>query len=341
MAASKTNIDIPIVKDALRAFDDLNGPQPGFRPAHAKGILLSGIFTPSAAARTLTKAPHIQRASTPVTVRFSVGSGIPSIADNDPNASPRGCAIRFHLAEHSHTDIVAHSVNAFPARTAEEVVEFLRAVHATGPGASHPTPIESFLGTHPAALEFVQAPKPYPVSFAVETFYAISAYRFTSAGGKAQYGRYRIHPAATGEYLDDTAAARQAPNFLFDEIRQRLANGPATMKISLQLAADGDTVDDSTVHWPSDRPVVEFGVVELEAVAPDHDAEQRHIIFDPIPRVDGIDPSADPLLEARAAVYLASGRRRRAEGTGYPPAELLGEPRESCVADSQYAKQEA
>jgi catalase len=27
--------------------------------------------------------------------------------------------------------------------------------------------------------------------------------------------------------------------------------------------------------------------------------------------VDGIEPSADPLLELRAAVYLISGRRRR------------------------------
>jgi catalase len=36
------------------------------------------------------------------------------------------------------------------------------------------------------------------------------------------------------------------------------------------------------------------------------------IIFGPIPRVDGIDPSADPLLELRAAIYLLSGRRRRA-----------------------------
>jgi catalase len=35
------------------------------------------------------------------------------------------------------------------------------------------------------------------------------------------------------------------------------------------------------------------------------------MIFDPIPRVDGIDPSDDPLLELRAAIYLLSGRRRR------------------------------
>jgi catalase len=39
--------------------------------------------------------------------------------------------------------------------------------------------------------------------------------------------------------------------------------------------------------------------------------EQKQVIFDPIPRLAGIEPSVDPLLELRAAVYLISGRKRR------------------------------
>jgi len=38
----------------------------------------------------------------------------------------------------------------------------------------------------------------------------------------------------------------------------------------------------------------------------------RRIIFDPLPRVDGIDSSGDPLTEVRSDIYLLSGRRRRA-----------------------------
>jgi catalase len=49
----------------------------------------------------------------------------------------------------------------------------------------------------------------------------------------------------------------------------------------------------------------------LTEKASDDAKQQKHIIFDPIPRVDGIEPSDDPLLELRAAVYLLSGRRRR------------------------------
>jgi catalase len=50
----------------------------------------------------------------------------------------------------------------------------------------------------------------------------------------------------------------------------------------------------------------------LTEILPDNPAQQQHIIFDPIPRVDGIEPSGDPLLELRAAIYLLSGRERRA-----------------------------
>jgi catalase len=70
-------------------------------------------------------------------------------------------------------------------------------------------------------------------------------------------------------------------------------------------------VDNATIHWPEDREQLEVGTLELTDPVPDNAAEQKHIIFDPIPRVDGIDPSDDPLLELRAAIYLLSGRRRR------------------------------
>ena len=145
-----------------------------------------------------------------MTVRFSNFAGIPTVPDNDPQgAGPRGFAVRFHLAEHVHTDIVAHSVDNFPARTAEGFLEFLNALIATDPAGPHPNAIEQFLGAHPAALTFVQTPKPIPTSFAKELFFAVSAFKFTNADGVSRYGRYRVLPAAGNEYLDDAAAAAQ------------------------------------------------------------------------------------------------------------------------------------
>jgi len=313
MSPTKTLPDQKIAEEVLQAFRDLQGAHPSFRPAHAKGILLAGRFTPSPQAASLTRAPHVRNASTPVTVRFSDTTGIPTIPDTDPNASPRGMAIRFHLAEHVHTDIIAHSVNDFPAHTVEEFIELLHAIRASGPDVAHPTPIDVFLGTHPAALRYVQTPKPVPVSFFKESYYALNALRFVNGDGAARFGRFRIHPAGSNQYLDPAAVAQQTPNFLFDGISTTLEKGAVNMRIAVQVAADGDIVDDATAQWPADRPEVDFGTLELGSVLPNQGPEQQRIIFDPIPRVDGIEASDDPLLEPRAQVYLVSGRRRRAE----------------------------
>jgi catalase len=160
----------------------------------------------------------------------------------------------------------------------------------------------------------VQAPKPIPTSFARESFFAVSAFKFTNADGTFRYGRYRVLPAAGNEYLDEARAAAQTSNFLFDEIEERAAKGPVKFRIAVQLAKDGDTTDDATVHWPEDRPQLSFGEISLTGITPNNAGEQQNIIFDPIPRVDGIEASADPLFEPRANVYLMSGRRRRAAG---------------------------
>jgi len=302
---------IQLGNDLIEQFDTLFGRHPGFRPTHAKGVLLTGSFTPSSDAASLTRAPHITRASTPVTARFSDSTGIPVIPDNDANANPHGLAIRFHLADHVHTDIISHSTDGFPTRTGQEFLEFLRAVAATDPSKPSPTPVEIFLGTHPAALAYVKTPKPSPVSFAKEAYFGVTAFRFINQKGEVRYGRYRISPAAGVEHLDEAAARGKEANYLFDELARRVAAGPIRFDIHVQVANEGDIVDDATIHWPEDRKLIRFGSIALTARAADDEQQQKRIIFDPIPRVDGIEPSADPLLELRAAIYLLSGRRRR------------------------------
>jgi catalase len=297
--------------DILKQFETLFGSHPGFRPAHAKGALLEGTFTPAPEAGYLTTAPHIARESTPVTVRFSDSTGLPQIPDNNPNASPHGMGTRFHLAEHVHTDIIAHSTDGFPVRTGEEFLEFLRAVAASDPSKPSPSPVEVFLGSHPKALAYVQTPKPAPSSFARESYFGVTAMRFTNKDGLTRFGRYRIVPEAGIDHLSDSEAAARGANFLFDELAQRIASGPIAFRVLVQLADGEDVVDDATVHWPEERTVSDFGRIVLTSLVSDDAAAQKQIIFDPIPRVEGVDPSEDPLLELRAAVYLISGRKRR------------------------------
>lgn len=303
-----------LAADLLDVLDRLSGGiHPGFRPAHAKGTMYSGTFTPSPSASTLTRAPHASSASTPVTVRFSASAGIPTVADNDPkSSSPQGMAIRFHLDDHVHTDIVAHSHNGFPVRTGEEFLEFLRAVAASGPDASPPPPIVAFLATHPAAKLFVETPKPIPASFAKQAYFAINAFTFTNAAGQTQLGRFRVWPEAGVEHLTSEVAAAKPTDFLAAEMSERLAKGPVTFRVVVQLAEPGDVGNNATAIWPDSRKEMDFGTLSIQERVDELAPERRKIIYDPVPRVDGIDPAGDPLIEVRSDIYLLSGRRRRA-----------------------------
>ncbi|KAJ7677505.1 catalase related subgroup domain-containing protein [Mycena rosella] len=295
---------ITLSEEIIAQFDAIFGLHPGFRPAHARGAMLTGSFEPTSEAAALSSALHFKQVSTPITVRFSSSTGIPLVPDNDPNANPRGFGLRFNLAEHVHTDIVGHSAPAFPTRTGAEFLGFLRAL-AGGT-------IADFLGSHPAALAFVQTPKPFPTSFAREGYFALHAFKFTNSEGVTRFGRYTIIPDAGLEHLDEAAVKSKSESYLFDELSERVSQGPITFHLLCQIANDGDVTDDVTVHWPKDRATVNLGKLTLTNLVADNERQQKKIIFDPIPRIEGIEESEDPLFEFRAALYLISGRRRRA-----------------------------
>ncbi|KAF1934178.1 catalase domain-containing protein [Didymella exigua CBS 183.55] len=288
-----------------------------FRPAHAKGHLLTGTFTPTSFASALSSAPHFNTSSVPITVRFSSSTGFPQIPDTDVNANPRGIAVRFHLADvggkRQHTDIVAHSTKFFPTRTGAEFLEFLQA--AGGPNAEKAVP--EFLGRHPETARFLQDPKPSPVSFATEKYFGVNAFRFLK-DGKVTILRYRIVPAAVEEHLDAEALKSKSSTYLFDEVPERLQAGPIEFKLLAQIAEEGDLTDNATVIWPEEREIVELGRLMVERTLSEEEsrAKQKQIIFDPIPRVEGVEASDDPLLEVRASIYLISGKQRRADKGG-------------------------
>jgi catalase len=220
-------------------------------------------------------------------------------------------AIRFHLGDHVHTDIIAHSINAFPARTGEEFLEFLRAVGASGPGSPEPPPIVAFLETHPAAKNFVQTPKPIPSSFARQEYFAITAFKLIDASGESRFGRFHIRPEAGIDHLSAERLQKKTSDFLSAEMSARLANGPAVFRIMVQLAEPEDNVIDSTSIWPATRTEAELGTLTIKARIDELAPENRKIIFDPLPRMDGIDSAGDPITQLRSDIYLHSGRRRR------------------------------
>ena len=293
--------------DALNKLS--GGPHAGYRANHAKGVLVAGKFTPARTAASLSKAPHFAK-GVPVLVRFSDTTGVPTLPDASPDASPHGIAIRFQLPDGSSTDIVSISANSFPVATPEDFLALLQAIAASGPNAAKPTPIEQFLGSHPAAAKWVATPRPAPVSFATLAFYGVNSFKFTNAKGETRFVRYQILPVAGEHALSDADSAKAAPGYLMDELPKRIAKGAVKFRLVAQLAKEGDSVNDATVVWPADRELVELGTISLTSTAKDQVKAQKALLFNPVALPAGVEPSADPVLLARFPAYAVSFGQR-------------------------------
>jgi catalase len=304
--------DKPLPLQIVDEFNAIYGVHPGFRANHAKGVVLEGTFTPSPGAKALTKAAHVQGPKIPITVRFSNAGGLPEAPDTHPSMLTRGMAIKFHLPSGADTDIVSISTNGFPVSNGQDFLDLLKAIAATKPDSPHPSPIEQFLGSHPAALKAVSTPQPIPESYGAIPFFGVNAFKFTNAKGETKFGRYQIVPVAPVKYATDVETKAWTPTHLADEIRARVAKGPVKFRLLVQIAEPGDPTDDATKVWPDSRQKVELGVISIAKADPDSLAAEKKLLFVPTNVTDGIAISDDPILPLRAAAYGISFARRSA-----------------------------
>src|SRR6267378_5950019 len=303
--------DKSLAQQIFEAMAQDPGTKPGYRVAHAKGIVCEGTFAPSAGAAKLSKAAHFQRDSVPVTIRFSDGSADPFVPDNSHDAGPRGMAVRFVLAGGGLTDVEGQAHNGFAVGTGEEFLALLKAAHATDPSQPHPWPIEAFLAAHPRAMKFVQDNAVAPASYGTAAYFSNNAFVFVNKDGVKQAGRYQFLPVAGRRNLNDDEAKAMSPNFLSEELRARLANGPVKFRLVVQLANTGDPTNDPSLVWPDDRRTVEMGTISVTSIVADSDAAQKALVFFPTAVTDGIELSDDPLPALRTSAYAMSFARRQ------------------------------
>jgi catalase len=291
------------------ALNGVFGKQTTGRAIHAKGIVFEGNFVADKAAHALSKAAHLNGHAVPVIVRFSDFAGIPTIPDADPLATPHGIAIKFNLPDGSSTDVVAHSFNGFPSKTAEEFRLLMVALGSSKPGTAAPTPAEVFMAAHPTAKAFFDRLSPPPQSYATVEYFGVNSFQFTNAGGLSRFGRYQFIPKAGLRSLPKDAVSQAKPDYLSTEIVERVAKERVEFLLRVQLAQPGDAIDDPSVAWPDSRPSVDLGVITVTRKVADSDALQQKLLFTPTAVTAGIR-TADPMLEARNAAYGVSYARR-------------------------------
>jgi catalase len=296
-----------VIAQLVEAMRALAGSHPGFRPAHAKGIICSGTFRGSPEARRVSRATHLQGQAVPTVIRFSNASGNPDV--HDGLANTRALSVKFQLPDGQSADVLANSIEGFPVRTPEDFLAFLRA-QLPDPATGQPVPdaVPRFLDSHPTARAFIARlmQKPVPASYGQASYHAEHAFLFTAADGTSRFGRYRWMPEAGEAYLSPDEASTRSANFLREELESRLRNGPVVFRLLVQLAGESDPTDDVTALWPADRPLVELGRLEVTGISPTGAADERRLVFDPTNLTDGIELSADPILLVRSAAYAIS-----------------------------------
>ena len=299
----------------VNAFEAAGGKFEGFRRSGAKGVCAAGEFVGSADGRALSVSSAFSGKPVPVTVRFSMGGGNPKAPDNA--RSQRNMALEFDLPDSERWQMGNISAPIFGAATPQQMLGRLDSL-TPDPETKRPNPekVKAFADANPEVLMQGKyfAGQPVPASFGKVNYWGVHAFGFVDATGKKQFGKWVFEPVGGTQGLTDDEAKAKGTDFLFDDIRQRVAADGVAFDFNLQLAQPGDKIDSAVTPLPEDRKKVTLGRLVIKSVAADATGACVAVNYNPMVLPKGVEPSADPMLAARAAPYAVSLGRRLVEG---------------------------
>ena len=152
-----------------------------------------------------------------------------------------------------------------------------------------------------------------PASFASLNYWGVHGFGFVNTQDQTTWGKWLFEPVGGIKGLSDDEAKAKGTDFLFADLRQRVASGDAVFKFNLELAEAGDKLDNPTVPLPAGRKKVELDTLKVTAVAAEGQGACQGVTFTPTVLPKGVFAGNDPVLAARAAPYGISLGRRTAE----------------------------
>ena len=297
------------------AFERAGGKFECFRRSGAKGVCATAEFVGSAEGRALSVSSAFSGKPVPVTARFSIGGGNPKAADNA--RSQRNMALQFDLPGNETWQMGNISAPIFGAVTPDQMLGRLESL-APDAETKRPNPekVKAFADANPEVLMQGKyyAGQPVPASFGKVNYWGVHAFAFVDAKGKKQWGKWIFEPVGGTQTLTDDEAKAKGPDFLQEDLRQRVAAGTVAFDFNLQLAQPGDKLDSAVTPLPEDRKKVTLGRLTIKSVAADSTGACVSVNYNPMVLPKGVEPSNDPMLAARAAPYAISLSRRLVEG---------------------------
>jgi catalase len=301
--------------ELVDAFEAAGGKHPGYRRSGAKGLCAAAEFVGNAEGRALSTSSAFSGKPVPVVARFSMGGGNPTAPDNVK--SQRNLSLQFDLPGGESWLMGNISAPVFGASSPQQLLGRLASLTPDPQTKkADPEKVKAFADANPEVLLQGKyfASQSVPASFAKVNYWGVHAFGFTNAAGNKQFGKWVFEPVGGTQGLSDDEAKAKGTEFLFDDLRQRVAAGPVAFDFVVQLAQSGDKLDSAVTPLPEDRKKVTVGRLTIQSVSPDATGPCLTINYNPMILPKGVEPSADPMLAARAAPYSVSLGRRLGEG---------------------------
>ena len=300
-------------KKLVAALAPPGGPALGYRRNHAKGICFTGTFAANGDGAVLSKAPVFAQGQYPVVGRFNLATADPHAAD--AMVRVRGIGIRITTPDGQEWRSAMIDAPIFPVSTPQAFYELL-----TASGSKDPAAMKNFVAAHPGFVTFVGWAKsaPWTASYAEERYNSLNSFLFVDGSGAKHPIRWSLVPAAQPVPITPEELAKRGPDFLEQEITQRVAAGAQRWSLVVTVANPDDPTADPNKAWPADRRTVNVGTLTVQQIEPERDGPCRDINFDPTVLPSGITTSDDPFPAARSAAYSVSYNSRTAEASYYP-----------------------
>ena len=303
----------------VAALSDRGGNPIGHRRNHSKGICFTGTFEANGAGARLSTAPMFAAGSYPVIGRFAIATGNPDASDD--STPVRSMAIRVVAPGGDEWRSGMNDSPMFVVATPRAFYEMTLAQDVDpATGKPNPAAIERFFATHPESQPFAEWAKTmrWTDSWADRTYNSLNAFQYVNANGQSELVRWSMEHTAPEHVVDHAALAKLGPDFLSQDLKQRLAQGPLSWRLVVTLAKPGDPSNDATKVWPADREHVDIGTLVVRQAQDEADGPCRDYNYDPTILPIGIEVSDDPLLPARSSAYAKSFDLRTAEDADYP-----------------------
>ncbi|KAH8737693.1 catalase [Ilyonectria robusta] len=307
--------------DALSHFDRERIPE---RVVHAKGAGAYGEFEVTHDVSDLTSADMLNGVGkkTKAVVRFSTVGG--EKGSPDSARDPRGFSMKFYTEE-GNWDWVYNNTPVFFLRDPTNFPLFIH-TQKRNPQTNlkDATMFWDYLSTHQEAVHQVMqlfSDRGTPYSYRFMNGYSGHTHKWTKPDGSFVYTQVHLKTDQGIKTFTDAEAGKMAsenPDFATQDLFEAIERGefPSwTVYVQVLTPEQAEkfrwNIFDLTKVWPQkDVPLRPFGKLTLNRNVQNYFAEIEQVAFSPSHLVPGIEPTVDPVLQARLFSYPDTHRHR-------------------------------